>query len=61
MVKGILEKGYGLLDSTKKLDFLAPLLMRLYLVPIFWMAGTNGGIGTSNGCVNRAVGAVPLS
>lgn len=30
-----------LLDSNQKLDFLAPLALRLYLVPIFWMAGTN--------------------
>jgi putative oxidoreductase len=29
-----------LLDSTRALDFLAPLALRLYLVPIFWMAGT---------------------
>lgn len=29
-----------LLDKTRGLDFLAPLLLRLYLVPIFWMAGT---------------------
>lgn len=29
-----------LCDKTKCLDFLAPLLLRLYLVPIFWMAGT---------------------
>ena len=29
-----------LLDKTKQLDFLAPLLLRLYLIPIFWMAGT---------------------
>ncbi|MDG9922668.1 MULTISPECIES: DoxX family protein [unclassified Pseudomonas] len=28
------------LDATRRLDFLAPLLLRLYLVPIFWMAGT---------------------
>jgi uncharacterized membrane protein YphA (DoxX/SURF4 family) len=27
-------------DKTQCLDFLAPLLVRLYLVPIFWMAGT---------------------
>ena len=27
-------------DQSKKLDFLAPLLLRIYLVPIFWMAGT---------------------
>lgn len=30
-----------LLDSTRVFDFLAPLALRLYLVPIFWMAGTN--------------------
>ena len=48
MVKAILEKGYGILNSTKKLDFLAPLLMRLYLVPIFWMAGTHKIDGFDN-------------
>ncbi len=29
-----------ILDSTRALDFLAPLALRLYLVPIFWMAGS---------------------
>jgi len=29
-----------LLDTTRQLDFLAPLLLRLYLIPILWMAGT---------------------
>ncbi|MCP5352823.1 MAG: DoxX family protein [Chromatiales bacterium] len=29
-----------LLDSTRAVDFLGPLALRLYLVPIFWMAGT---------------------
>jgi len=28
-----------LLDRSRQLDFLAPLLLRLYLAPIFWMAG----------------------
>jgi len=28
-----------LLDRTRQLDFLAPLLLRLYLAPVFWMAG----------------------
>ncbi|VAW58257.1 FIG035246: DoxX family protein [hydrothermal vent metagenome] len=28
------------LDKIKLLDFSGPLLLRLYLVPIFWMAGT---------------------
>lgn len=41
MVKTIISKGYDLFNISRKLDFLAPLLMRLYLVPIFWMAGTN--------------------
>jgi len=27
-------------DKTKVLDFIAPLLLRLYLVPILWMAGS---------------------
>ena len=29
-----------LLDATRIFDFLGPLALRLYLVPIFWMAGT---------------------
>ncbi|MBI2994876.1 MAG: DoxX family protein [Gammaproteobacteria bacterium] len=31
----------GWLDRLRVLDFLGPLALRLYLVPIFWMAGTN--------------------
>jgi uncharacterized membrane protein YphA (DoxX/SURF4 family) len=31
----------GLLDKTRRLDFLAPLLLRLYLAPIFLVAGLN--------------------
>lgn len=30
----------ALLDRTRQADFLAPLFLRLYLVPVFWMAGT---------------------
>lgn len=30
-----------LLDRTRSLDFFAPLLLRLYLAPIFFVAGTN--------------------
>jgi len=37
---GLLNRLQDLLDSFRALDFLAPLAMRLYLVPIFWMAGT---------------------
>jgi len=29
-----------ILDSLRLFDFLGPLALRLYLVPIFWMAGT---------------------
>jgi len=29
-----------LLDRTRAVDFLAPLALRLYLVPVFWMAGS---------------------
>ena len=39
MIKQI-NRLQDLLDQSKKLDFLAPLLLRAYLVPVFWMAGT---------------------
>jgi putative oxidoreductase len=32
---------YTLLNRSRGADFLAPLLLRLYLAPIFWMAGSN--------------------
>ena len=32
---------HELLDASRAIDFLGPLALRLYLVPIFWMAGTN--------------------
>ncbi len=31
----------GLLDKTRVVDFLAPLALRLYLAPVFWMASNN--------------------
>lgn len=31
----------SILDKTKKLDFLAPLALRFYLAPVFWMAANN--------------------
>ena len=31
----------GLLNKSKALDFLGPVALRIYLVPIFWMAGSN--------------------
>ncbi|MDT8452148.1 MAG: DoxX family protein [Gammaproteobacteria bacterium] len=39
-MKRILNKLYEILNITRSVDFLAPLALRLYLVPIFWMAGT---------------------
>lgn len=38
----------ALLDRTRALDFLAPLALRLYLAPVFWMAGTNKIDGFDN-------------
>ena len=38
---GLLNFFQNLLDKTRALDFLAPLALRLYLVPVFWMAGTS--------------------
>lgn len=43
-----LRKLQGLLDATKKVDFLGPLALRLYLVPVFWVAGTNKLDGMDN-------------
>ena len=34
-----LNRLQNLLDATRAADFLAPLALRLYLVPVFWMAG----------------------
>lgn len=31
----------NLLNKTRALDFLAPLAMRLYLIPVFWMAANS--------------------
>ncbi len=37
----ILCRLQGLLNSSSAMDFLAPLALRLYLAPVFWVAGTN--------------------
>jgi len=37
----LLFKLEELLNKTRVADFLAPLALRLYLAPIFWMAGTS--------------------
>lgn len=39
-MKALLIKLHLLLNKSQKLDFLAPLLLRMYLVPVFWMAGS---------------------
>ena len=31
----------NILNKTRAIDFLAPLAIRLYLAPVFWMAGTS--------------------
>lgn len=32
---------YDLVDATRRVDFLGPLALRLYLAPVFWVAGMN--------------------
>lgn len=32
---------HSLLDKTRAIDFLAPLALRLYLAPVFWVAANN--------------------
>ena len=36
----LLQRLQNLLNSTRAIDWLGPLMLRLYLVPVFWMAGT---------------------
>lgn len=38
---GFLCKLQQLLNATRSIDFLGPLALRLYLVPVFWMGGIN--------------------
>lgn len=37
----VLKLGFGALDSTRAVDFVAPLLLRLYLAPVLMQAGWN--------------------
>jgi putative oxidoreductase len=37
----LLIKSQHCLNESQKLDFLLPLLLRLYLAPVFWVAGMN--------------------
>jgi uncharacterized membrane protein YphA (DoxX/SURF4 family) len=43
-----LTKLQEMLDATRKADFLGPLALRLYLVPVFWVAGMNKVNGFDN-------------
>ncbi|MGI9309188.1 MAG: HvfX family Cu-binding RiPP maturation protein [Gammaproteobacteria bacterium] len=44
----LLQRLQDLLNSTRAVDWLGPLALRLYLVPIFWMAGTTKIDGWEN-------------
>lgn len=37
----MLSRLYDLLNETRRADFLAPLLLRFYLAPVFWVAANN--------------------
>ncbi len=39
-MKSLLIKLHVLLNKSQQVDFLAPLMLRMYLVPVFWMAGS---------------------
>jgi uncharacterized membrane protein YphA (DoxX/SURF4 family) len=41
----LLNKLQDWLDATRAVDFLGPLALRLYLAPVFWVAGTNKVVG----------------
>jgi len=47
----LLKKLQGWLDSTQMFDFLGPLALRLYLVPVFWTSGANK-IGAMDNVIN---------
>jgi putative oxidoreductase len=44
----IIQRVIGWLNSTQVVDFLGPLALRLYLVPVFWVAGNNKLGGMEN-------------
>ena len=37
----LINKLQDILDAFRAIDFLGPLALRLYLAPVFWIAGTN--------------------
>jgi uncharacterized membrane protein YphA (DoxX/SURF4 family) len=40
-VMGLIQFGNTVFDKLRVLDFLGPLVLRLYLAPVFWMAGSS--------------------
>lgn len=44
----LLRRMQGWLNTTNVADFLGPLALRLYLVPVFWVAGNNKLNGMDN-------------
>jgi uncharacterized membrane protein YphA (DoxX/SURF4 family) len=44
----LLNRLQDLLDATRAVDFLAPLALRLYLAPAFWVAGVEKVTGFSD-------------
>ena len=53
---GLLNFFQNLLDKTRAIDFLGPLALRLYLVPVFWMGGTNKLNNAGLDCMSNAAG-----
>jgi uncharacterized membrane protein YphA (DoxX/SURF4 family) len=53
---GFLNRLQDLLDRTRRIDFLAPLALRLYLAPVFWMAGSNKLENAGLDCLGNASG-----
>ncbi len=53
---GLLNFFQNLLDKTRAIDFLAPLALRLYLVPIFWMGGTHKLENAGLDCMSNDAG-----
>jgi uncharacterized membrane protein YphA (DoxX/SURF4 family) len=49
---GFLNCMQDLLDRFRAVDFLAPLALRLYLVPILWMGGTHKLVNADLSCVS---------
>ncbi len=48
MITRIANRIYDLVDALRCVDFLGPLALRLYLVPVFWVSGMNKLDGFDN-------------